>query len=85
MSGMPQTTAIVVDPYADGPDDDADLYAVLGVFRFAGLEEIKRAHRNLARRHHPDKVGDDATLQEEAKMLMQRLNWAKEVLVAKRA
>src|SRR5512137_737535 len=31
-----------------------DLYELIGVPRDAGLDEIKRAYRRLARRYHPD-------------------------------
>ena len=48
-------------------------YEVLGVSTSAGPEEVKRAYRRMARRHHPDVAGrDDA--------VMQRLNQAWAVL-----
>src|SRR5579875_2769705 len=39
----------------------ADLYAVLGVAPDATTEEIARAYRALARRHHPDLHPGDPT------------------------
>ena len=36
-----------------------DYYDVLGVAPDAGAEEIKRAHRQLTSRYHPDITGDD--------------------------
>lgn len=36
-------------------------YEVLGVARNATMDEIKRAYRQLALKHHPDKGGDQAT------------------------
>ena len=53
-----------------------DYYKVLGVDRNASAEQIKKAYRKLARKHHPDlNPNDDA-----AKKRFQEINEANEVL-----
>jgi molecular chaperone DnaJ len=44
-----------------------DHYETLGVGRGASPEEIRRAYRNLARRHHPDANRDDPAASERFK------------------
>jgi len=56
--------------------DFIDYYKVLGVSRTATEDEIKKAFRKLARKHHPDLNPDD----KEANKLFQQINEAYEVL-----
>ena len=53
-----------------------DYYAILGVSREAGPEEIKRAFRKLARQYHPDTAADKKAAEEKFK----EINEANEVL-----
>ena len=52
------------------------LYEILGVRRTAGQEDLRKAYRRLARRHHPD-VSQDPTSHET----MSRINEAFETLI----
>jgi molecular chaperone DnaJ len=60
-----------------------DLYEVLGVSRAANADDIKRAYRKLASKHHPDVAADKS----DAEHRFKEINQAYEVLsdVQKRA
>ena len=53
-----------------------DYYEILGIARGAGDEEIRSAFRNLARKYHPDKTGNNP----EAENRFKEINEAYEVL-----
>jgi curved DNA-binding protein CbpA len=61
------------------PRPTLDPYAVLGVPRDATALQIARAHRQLAKRHHPD-LQDDEGRRNEASARMRRINEAWAVL-----
>jgi len=46
-----------------------DLYDILGVDEDASKEEIKKAYRKLARKHHPDRNPDDPDAEEQFKKI----------------
>jgi curved DNA-binding protein len=53
-----------------------DYYKILGVDKKAGIDDIKKAYRKLARKHHPDLNPND----KEANKKFQQINEANEVL-----
>ncbi|KAL2816351.1 hypothetical protein BJX63DRAFT_430360 [Aspergillus granulosus] len=57
-----------------------DYYKVLGVGKDADEKEIKRAYRQLIKKHHPDKALSQGVTKEEAEKKMAAINEAYEVL-----
>jgi len=51
------------------PKTQEDLYDILGVDEDASKKEIKKAYRDLARKHHPDRNPDDPDAEEKFKRI----------------
>lgn len=58
--------------------DTTDLYELLGVDKSADSNEIKKAYRKLALKHHPDKVPEDQ--REESEHMFKLVTQAYEIL-----
>jgi hypothetical protein len=52
-------------------NNEKDPYEILGVSKYASMEEVKEAYRNLSRKYHPDTGNGDLEK-------MKEINWAYE-------
>ncbi|KAI0389400.1 DnaJ-domain-containing protein [Xylariaceae sp. FL0594] len=58
--------------------ESTDLYELLGVDKNVDANEIKKAYRKLALKHHPDKVPEDQRV--ESEIMFKRVTQAYEIL-----
>ncbi|MFA5954405.1 MAG: molecular chaperone DnaJ [Patescibacteria group bacterium] len=57
-----------------------DYYSILGVNKSASADEIKKAYRKLAHKHHPDKAVEGSSEHKESEKKFKELNEAYQVL-----
>ena len=74
MPGAPQAPGIIEYPMATTPKHE--YYETLGVPRKADAEEIRKAYRKLARKHHPDLNPGDKSSEERFKNVQEEIGRA---------
>jgi hypothetical protein len=74
----PSSPCRPVPPRPEGVQPTTDLYTVLGITRNATAAEIRKAHRDLSLRWHPDRRTEQE--QKEATEKMAEINQANDVL-----
>src|SRR5918911_1656801 len=66
----------------DEVDDFDRCYNLLGVKRGASSQELKTAHRDMAKVWHPDRFAHDPRLQQKAQEKLKEINEAYDLLAA---
>src|ERR687884_635606 len=66
----------------DEVDDFDRCYNLLGVKRGASSQELKTAHRDMAKVWHPDRFAHDPRLQQKAQEKLKEINEAYDLLTA---
>lgn len=59
----------------------SDHYALLGVTRMAGEDDIRRAYRQKAKEHHPDRFPLNSPEREDADQFFKQLTVARDILL----
>jgi len=60
--------------------NNKDYYAILGLQKNATPEQIKKAYKEMVRKHHPDKHTSNKEEQEKAEKIFKEINEANDVL-----
>lgn len=63
--------------FREEPTDEEKYYANLELPKGASLQEVRKAHRTLLKKYHPDFHGNDEDKRQTAELIIQQLNEAR--------